>query len=563
MKSLILALLTFLIISIIAFPQVVSNESICELKAKTLLKKNPAEIQTVNFYNYIAINEVKMWASNNGSGCTTPSGAGFLWPGGENATLSAIFADGLIWGGKVNNQVTVNGNTHRTAFAAGKILPNGLPDDPTLMGNRVYKIRKDWMSLPQGEKRDAYQKDLTEWPVWDGAPWKDANGNGSYDVGEANFYGDEVLWSVSNDLDSVKSNYNFGNNPFGFEVQTCIYAFNQPGLENVVFKKQTIINKGNSNVEDMYLGYFVDPDLGNAVDDYAGSHPVLNMVYCYNSDNKDEAQYGGYGTAPPAVGYMILQGPIVPGTQNDSAIINDRWKTGYKNLPLTSFMLYNCGSTIYGCPAYGDAIPYYNGLKGLMKDGNPIIDPVTGQATTLVLNGDPSTKTGWYEGAGWPGGLPAGERYFIFSSGPFNFAPGDTQEVVIAIAIARGTDNINSVSVLKNTKLEVQNFFNRSVTEVQKSSDQIPAKFELYQNYPNPFNPSTTISFVIPNSSFVILKIFDILGEEVATLINEELTAGIHHYTLSTVNYKLSSGVYFYQLKVGNSIETKKLVLMK
>lgn len=102
-----------------------------------------------------------------------------------------------------------------------------------------------------------------------------------------------------------------------------------------------------------------------------------------------------------------------------------------------------------------------------------------------------------------------------------------------------------------------------------------PEGFDLMQNYPNPFNPSTTLSFVIGHSSFVSLKVYDILGNEVATLVNEEKPAGRYevefnsHSGLSGIR-ELPSGVYFYQLKAspnggqaGGYLETKKMILLK
>jgi len=94
----------------------------------------------------------------------------------------------------------------------------------------------------------------------------------------------------------------------------------------------------------------------------------------------------------------------------------------------------------------------------------------------------------------------------------------------------------------------------------------VPTKFSLEQNYPNPFNPTTKIRYEIPNQAqndkmFVTLKIYDVLGNEIATLINEEKSAGSYEVDFDAA--KLTSGVYFYQLKVGNLITTKKMILMK
>ncbi|RJP71006.1 MAG: T9SS C-terminal target domain-containing protein [Ignavibacteriales bacterium] len=101
--------------------------------------------------------------------------------------------------------------------------------------------------------------------------------------------------------------------------------------------------------------------------------------------------------------------------------------------------------------------------------------------------------------------------------------------------------------------------------------DNYPKEFSLSQNYPNPFNPTTKIKYSIPTSpqpspykgegARVRLKVYDILGNEVATLVNEEQPAG--EYEVELDGSKFSSGIYFYQLKVGNFIETKKLLLLK
>ncbi len=92
----------------------------------------------------------------------------------------------------------------------------------------------------------------------------------------------------------------------------------------------------------------------------------------------------------------------------------------------------------------------------------------------------------------------------------------------------------------------------------------LPNEFVLYQNYPNPFNPSTVISYQLSASRNVTLKIYDVLGNEVATLINNEWKeAGYYNYPFSIINYQLPSGIYFYRLQSGEFISTKKLVLMK
>ena len=96
---------------------------------------------------------------------------------------------------------------------------------------------------------------------------------------------------------------------------------------------------------------------------------------------------------------------------------------------------------------------------------------------------------------------------------------------------------------------------------VEDEETPIASSFKLEQNYPNPFNPSTKIKYSIPQMSEVTLKIYDVLGNEIATLVNEEKPAG--EYEVEFDGTELPSGIYFYQLTAGSSIETKKMVLLK
>jgi photosystem II stability/assembly factor-like uncharacterized protein len=95
----------------------------------------------------------------------------------------------------------------------------------------------------------------------------------------------------------------------------------------------------------------------------------------------------------------------------------------------------------------------------------------------------------------------------------------------------------------------------------EKQMDEIPTEFLLLQNYPNPFNPCTKIKYSVPQSSQVVVKVFDVLGNEIETLVNEEKPIGTYEINWNAAN--LPSGVYFYQLRAGSFVETKKMLLMK
>ena len=110
------------------------------------------------------------------------------------------------------------------------------------------------------------------------------------------------------------------------------------------------------------------------------------------------------------------------------------------------------------------------------------------------------------------------------------------------------------------------NYLIKDTTNIISSSENeflFPETYSLAQNYPNPFNPTTVISYGLQVPGRVTLKLFDLLGNEIAVLVDEEQSAGTYEYKLSTINYKLSSGVYFYQLRAGSFVSTRKMVLIK
>ncbi len=133
-------------------------------------------------------------------------------------------------------------------------------------------------------------------------------------------------------------------------------------------------------------------------------------------------------------------------------------------------------------------------------------------------------------------------------------------------------DNISDI-VIKNgvvfSSFDAASIWKRNlsdITEIKENPVEIPTIFSLSQNYPNPFNPTTTIKYSVPKiinnqSSIVNLKIYDILGREIATLVNEEKTPGMYEVEFNAKS--LSSGIYFYKLAVGSFTATKKLILLK
>ena len=212
---------------------------------------------------------------------------------------------------------------------------------------------------------------------------------------------------------------------------------------------------------------------------------------------------------------------------------------------------YNNGSNIFGDGGIFDSdeegiIIYSCPINNLVDNGEGFIvvsDQISNQTDfeffdrktwghlgTLNITGVSNT-----DGiASYPYPLPG------YSMGIFAALNNDTQVAII------GWDKIFS-EILSHTDIENENF--------------TPEEFKLYQNYANPFNPVTKIKYQIPKPGLVTLKIYDILGKEVATLVNEEKSIGTYEVEFEGTN--LSSGVYFYKLTSGNNSETKKMTLMR
>ena len=99
-----------------------------------------------------------------------------------------------------------------------------------------------------------------------------------------------------------------------------------------------------------------------------------------------------------------------------------------------------------------------------------------------------------------------------------------------------------------------------TITDVE-NEETIPTVFKLEQNYPNPFNPSTKIKFAVPEKSNVLIKVYDILGSEVVTLVNQEMDAGWYENNFNAAG--LSSGVYLFRMEAGSYVSTKKMILLR
>ncbi|MBK8550824.1 MAG: S8 family serine peptidase [Ignavibacteria bacterium] len=152
------------------------------------------------------------------------------------------------------------------------------------------------------------------------------------------------------------------------------------------------------------------------------------------------------------------------------------------------------------------------------------------------------------------GGTAGRDVSNTIGSGPYSIPAGG--DITIAFALIAGT----SLADLQANCTAAKNKYN-SIVGISNYNSQVPDKYSLSQNYPNPFNPVTNLEFGISKSGFVSLKIYDVLGKEVATLVNEKLSPGTYNYNFNASD--LTSGVYFYKLESEGFAETKRMLLLK
>jgi hypothetical protein len=189
----------------------------------------------------------------------------------------------------------------------------------------------------------------------------------------------------------------------------------------------------------------------------------------------------------------------------------------------------------------GQSVTYCNVEGGYFGEGNINVDPMFDDTTYFCINHFSPC-------------VDAGNPNPMYNDVEDLMNPGYPQ------LPARGT-LINDMGCYGGPKSLWSGWDILVSVENDKNETGIPNEFTISQNYPNPFNPTTTIKYNIKEITMVVLKVFDILGREVVTLVNEEKPAGSYEIVFNAAN--LPSGIYFYRLQAGDYIETKKMVLMK
>ncbi len=393
------------------------------------------------------VNNVELPLQNDGSAGL--NGWGY-YPAGSNITF--LFQGGFAGSGYVNGELRCSWMAKSSLvqeWQPGKWGMN--PQDPLA---KFYSV-----TIHDGPGSPAY----LEWAdaVALGAEFIDRSGDGVYDpfIDRPALMGDKTIWTVFND-GVERTSPRFGTPPLGLEIQQTAWAYDQGGshpLDEVIFFRWKIINADSGNVDSLIHSFWADPDLGSANDDLIGCDTLLNIGYVYN-DGDDP----WYGANPPAFGAKLLQGAMADSPGDTAYVFRGVFQgidtlLDKKNLPWTSFMYYIGGDPVLHEPTNAPQARYYQ-IGGLSAWGSPI-DPtqwgVGGTAQTnpkYFYSGDPVTTTGWRDNIAF-------DKRFLVNCGPFNLALGDTQDIVLAYVIGRGSDALNSITVMREHAAYLGEFF--------------------------------------------------------------------------------------------------------
>lgn len=466
--------------------------------------------------------------------------AGSIWLGGKDQqdklyTAAQTYRQGApayagYWPGPIGNkQDSLFSQKYDKVW---KVSQQEIEDHINYFSNPNYTIPDDILTWPgNGNMANGEAKSL--------APFVDVDQDGIYSpkLGDyPDIKGEQALYVILNDRGNRKEPFTPAMN---VEMHAMYYGFNDPAnipVFNTLFTEYRIINRGQINFKDYYVGLWTDFDIGYFNDDFVGCDTTTNRYFGYNGDNFDgEIGYSfGYGANPPVQSVTLL------------------------NQQLNHFMYYNNDSNpINGNPRFDS--DHYNYLRGRWRnesfltyggDGTNQRNP----KVSFMFPGDPITGIGWSEVnnmAATPN-IPA-DRRGLGSFGPFNFAPGQEITFTTASTFSRGSSNMNSVALAQKDAQAVKHFFETQPLKPKQNSKRAQQKLVLY---PNP--ASDLLQFQVPAACLykpVTITIIDATGREV--LKNNALpTRADHSLNISG----LTKGVYQVSFTANNQHFTSRLV---
>ncbi|MCU0333241.1 MAG: T9SS type A sorting domain-containing protein [Ignavibacteriaceae bacterium] len=537
-----------------------------------------------NVGNTAYINVNKIYLPFNREGVIADVNAYPLGQGGHFEEDYVLYSAGFYLSGIIDS-VWTNGvmpNVFVQDYQSG--TANITPEDPR---SAIYKLRSDDSPFSQS------------WQDWIdavalGADFYDGDGNGIYNPVDLNsnnqwdpnedkpdFLGDETYWCAFNDGVPMEER-RWSVEPFGIEVKQTIFAFetDQVPLANTIFIRYKIVNTGTivSKLDDIIFGHAYDADIGNTLSNLGGTDIGKNAHYCYGDSSCFLP-----GMIPLTFLTDFLAGPVsyIPGVsfydingngtfENGIDVPRDTAYTfsgplgvqvyiGATNLKMKAGVTYADGDVGQGEPWNSvEARNYLNGLQRRGAEADPcnyLYGEVRGGIDCHTINpyywysGDPVADVGWLN-------TIATENHAMFSLKPFDLHANQMKEIMLAYIVGTGADARSSVTEAKLLSDQIQEFY----------EDNFGYPIVLSNDEPVTIAPSTKISWQSPIGSWQTLKVYDLLGREVVTLVDEYKPAGNYEVEFdvgTSRDLSLSSGIYFYTLRAGDFAQTKKMILMK
>jgi hypothetical protein len=308
---------------------------------------------------------------------------------------------------------------------------------------------------------------------------------------------------------TVFSDAGAGPNALGIETHLTSYTYSNPPNNSFIILNSSFHNTTSKDITGLFAGYYIDWDI--PVSDY-----IHDTTYYDANDNFAVA---------------------LNNNKKDLRV----YKKVYTGTALIS--------------ANANSFIYYGVNNGTAADSVIISDAdgFSDKEKWFTLSKGDKTKTA------------GGDISLVVSGGPFNILANDSVNVAYVLAAATTLDSLRAAIQQSRDKYKT--------VGIKENQNKLPDSFALFQNYPNPFNPSTVISYQLSASSNVQIKVYDVLGKEVATLINEQKSIGKYKVVWNGTDYygnKVSSGVYMYRIqtislssKARSFSAVKKMVLIK
>jgi len=453
----------------------------------------------------LEINEIGMYVGNNAVFGLNQStyDAGLEFPRGSDRFV--LYTAGLQVSGRVAGERRIVVAEFGSEWGPGSIVAGQPSGDPS--EQRVFRVTRG---------------DTAGRGAWDGL---------AVPLGApATPPGDQTLWTVCNDLalpvlpprGSLRL-----TPPIGLETQITAWAFDRPGvLQRALFMHLRLVHEGAAPLDSAAVGIFFDPRAAPYAL-RAAADTARDMAYAYPAD--DPA-----GESAVAVGIVWLGGP------GNGA--------GPRMRP-TSFVVYPNGSD----PA--DAVQFDRALRGALPWGAAMIDSSTGQPTPWFSPGDP------VGGSGWVATVPA-HPHAVLAAQPFTLAPGDTQDVELAIVIGRGADRTAAILNLRAAADEARAFYAAGFAGLPAPAPEaLPGRILAF---PNPAQAGARLVFRVASSmEHVEAVLYDVHGRRVRRLTDAVWPAGrqvVEWDGRDDEGRHVGAGLYFVRMTIGGREYTARIV---